>query len=193
MSSANGNKARSVHQLKVTLRGTSPPVWRRLHVPSSMTLGTLHRAIQVAMGWDDSHLHEFVIGGTRYGNDDGGGWDSPPKNESTARLARVARPGDRFRYDYDIGDNWQHEIVVEKVMPAAPGTTYPVVVRGRRACPPEDCGGVGGYAELLGVLADPDDEQHEELLEWVGGPIDPEAFDIDSVNAWLQAGAKAFC
>src|SRR5205823_12122128 len=116
----------------------------RLQVPSSMTLGELHRAIQVAMGWDDAHLHEFIIGATRYGNDDGGGWGPAPKDESRAKLARVAPAGARFRYDYDFGDDWQHEIVVEKVQRAAQGTTYPVVVSGRRACPPEDGGGVWG-------------------------------------------------
>ncbi len=185
--SGASKEGRSVHQLKVTLRGLRPPVWRRLQVLSSTTLGEFHHVIQVAMGWYGGHLHEFVIGGMRYGSDDGDGWDGPPNDEWRARLARVAPLGTRFRYDYDFGDDWQHDIVVEKVLAAIPGATYPVAITGRRACPPEDCGGVWGYAELLEVLAAPDHEQHAEMLGWAGGAIDPDEFHLDEVNARFRA------
>lgn len=182
---ATGKRSPTVHQLKITLRGTSPPVWRRVQVRSSTTLGELHRVIQMAMGWEDCHLHEFDVGGTRYGTDDGEGWGPPPKDEWRSKLARVAPAGSRFRYEYDFGDSWEHDVAVEKVLPAEPTTVYPVCLAGRRACPPEDCGGVWGYSEMLAALDDPDHKEHESHLEWVGGVFDSEAFDPGEVNTRL--------
>lgn len=188
---------RPVHRMKVTLLGTSPPVWRRLAVPSSTTLGQLHHVLQYAMGWQDCHLHEFSAAGRRFGPrsdlfDDG--WGTPPKDEATAKLSRVAPAGSRLLYDYDFGDGWRHEIVVEKVerVPAdAPGAVGPVCLSGRRACPPEDCGGVWGYEHLLAVIADPEHEEHQELVEWLGGDHDPERFDPADVNPMLDRLARA--
>lgn len=187
---------RSVHRLKVTL-GTSPPVWRRLAVPSGTTLEQLHHVLQVAMGWEDCHLHQFVVGSARYGPRDGfldDGWGTPPKNEATAKLSRVASAGTSFGYEYDFGDGWQHQIVVEKVdevVAGGTGTDGPVCLSGRRACPPEDCGGVWGYEHLLEVLAHPEHEEHEDMLEWVGGDHDPERFDVDEINARVHRLAWA--
>lgn len=143
------------------------------------------------MGWEDCHLHEFAVGDSRYGPrgaylDDA--WESPPKNESTIKLYSVAPPGTRFRYDYDFGDGWRHEIVVEQVerVPVGdPGADAPVCLSGKRACPPEDCGGVWGYEHLVAVLADPGHDEHEEMLEWVGDDHDPEWFDPADVNRRL--------
>src|SRR5262249_4936275 len=104
------------------------------------------------------------------------------------RVGQIANMGyKKFRYTYDFGDNWRHTIQVEKVLAPAAGERYPKCVKGKRACPPEDCGGVWGYAELLEALADPKHKRHEELKEWVGGEFDPEAFDIEAVNDELQA------
>ncbi|MGI8790280.1 MAG: plasmid pRiA4b ORF-3 family protein [Actinomycetota bacterium] len=166
----------TVHQLKVTIEGTNPPVWRRVVVSSRITLAELHDVVQAAFGWWGYHLHEFDIGGIRYGIDDGEDWD-PPKDERQGRLDELAPAGSSFTYTYDFGDDWRHKITVEKVTSADPSVTYPVCTGGRRASPPEDCGGVNGYENVVAVLADPTDEEHDSIVEWVGGAFDPEAFD----------------
>jgi hypothetical protein len=128
-------------------------------------------------------MHAFRVGGVSYGEADP---ELEMKSESQIKLRQAApKEKSRFRYEYDFGDDWQHDILLEKVLPAAPGVTYPVCLKGKRACPPEDCGGVWGYAELLETLADPESEEHEEMLEWLGGEIDPEEFDIGEVNRLL--------
>ncbi len=175
---------RAVYRLKVTLRGIRPRIWRRLLVPADMTLAQLHDVLQVAMGWHGGHLHQFHIGGEIHGvpsPED----DITDHDERKSRLGAVAGDGDRFVYEYDFGDGWEHEIVVEKTMAPEKGVLYPVCVGGERACPPEDCGGAGGYQHLLAVLADPKHEEHEDLTDWVGGEFDAEAFDVTMVNAAL--------
>jgi hypothetical protein len=127
---------KSIHQLKVTLRSVRPPVWRRLQVPSTISLGDLHFVLQAAMGWEDYHLHLFSIGGETYADDRvEGPWGGRQKDEDRARLDKVAPLGARLRYEYDFGDGWEHDIVVEKVLPPEPGVTYPRCLTGRRACP----------------------------------------------------------
>ena len=180
----------SIHQLRVTLSHVSPPVWRTIQVPSSTFLGDLHFILQAAMGWSDTHLHLFSVGGVDYA--DGrvrGPWGGPsPKNENRVRLGRVAPLGTRLRYEYDFGDGWVHEVVVEKVFSAEPGVTYPRCVTGQGACPPEDCGGPPGYANLLETLSDTTHPDRAELVDWLGRTFDPEAFDPEPVNAWLAGG-----
>ncbi len=172
-------------QLKVTLDGIRPPVWRRLLMSSNIRLDQLHAVIQAAFGWDDYHLHAFEAAGQRY---------SDPRllddlecvDEADVPLMALAPlPGKRFTYTYDFGDDWRHTIVVEKLLDTEPGLSYPQCIAGRRACPPEDCGGPWGYAELLAALADPAHEQHVELSQWVGGSFDDAAFDLDQINADL--------
>ena len=138
-------------------------------------LAELHEVLQAAFGWWGYHLHEFDIDGVRYGSDDGEDWD-PLEDERRARLDKLARAGSSFTYTYDFGDNWRHTVTVEKIPPADPSMTYPVCTGGRRARPPEDCGGVSGYENVLAVLADPADGEHASMLEWVGGSFDPERF-----------------
>lgn len=170
-----------IHQIKITLRDVKPPVWRRVLVPASIRLGQLHEVIQVAMGWTDSHLHGFDIGGVSYGMP----WDDAPedlRDERRVLLSRVVPGPGRFRYDYDFGDGWEHDIVVERELTAEAGRTYPVCTAGGRACPPEDCGGPWGYAELLEALDDPRHERHRDLTSWLGGSWDAEQFDLDAVN-----------
>ncbi len=194
---STATNTRSVHRMKVTLLGTDPPIWRRLPAPSSTTLGQLHHVLQEVMGWEDCHLHEFAIGASRYGPRGqtlDSGWERPPKNEAAARLYSVAPLGTRFMYEYDFGDGWRHEVVVEQVdkVPAdEPGADGPVCLSGQRACPPEDCGGVWGYEHLLEVVADPAHEEHADMLEWVGDSHDPEQFDPVDVNRQLGRGAVA--
>lgn len=179
-------------QLKVSLVGTSkPPVWRRLVVPATMRLDRLHDTIQAAMGWDDYHLHAFSAGGVDYGPPD------PELGHVDERKTRVrdviAEPKDRMRYIYDFGDHWQHDVVVEKVLLAERDARYPSCVAGKGCCPPEDCGGVWGYAELREMLADPAHEEHDAMLEWLGletaAEFDPEAFDLAEANALLRGRA----
>lgn len=173
-----------IYRIKVTLRSVKPPIWRRLLVPADMTLEQLHQVLQIAMGWDNYHLHEFSIGPERFGVPDPE--DRDTINEKKVRLAGVlGGVGAKALYSYDFGDGWEHTIAVEKVMAPEPGQAYPVCVAGKRRCPPEDCGGASGYFDLLDAIKDPKHEEHESLLEWVGGVIDPEDFSIDHVNARL--------
>lgn len=179
----------SVYQLKVAIRHIRPPVWRRLHVPDGITLAALHQVLQTAMGWEDDHLHEFVVGETRYGppDPDAGDWGQEFVDERLAALKDVVGGGlKKFVYEYDFGDGWEHAITVEKVLAAEAGVAYPRCVGGKRACPPEDCGGPWGYKEFLKTVGDPGHPRHAELSEWIGGEFDPEAFDLAAVNAQLQ-------
>src|SRR4029079_6241517 len=147
------------------------------------TLDKLHEHIQTAMGWTNSHLHHFHLGKQLYGNPElmqENFNELGYKNATTHKLsAIVPKSGKRFtfRYEYDFGDSWEHEIVVEKIADSAPGVRYPVCLAGERACPPEDCGGVWGYAELIEAIGNKQPESHEDLLEWLGESFDPEAFD----------------
>jgi hypothetical protein len=143
----------TVHKVKITLRGSTPPIWRRLEVPSSTTLQHLHRTIQEAFGWESYHLWVFQTPTDEYGVADR---ELGHRSAASTKLHDIApRAGDRIRYTYDFGDDWEHDLLVEDVFPAEPGVTYPQCLTGRRACPPEDCGGIWGYQELLEILTDP--------------------------------------
>ena len=182
------DRATDVVSLKVTLRGVRPPIWRRLHMPSTMTLGDLHQAIQAAMGWRDCHLHAFDIDGQPYGDrrttDD-------VDDESRLTLNGLLKSDiARFGYTYDFGDTWDHAVAIEKIQPAANETASPACVAGRRNCPPEDCGGSWGYQHLMAVLADPEHPEHAEQLEWIGEGFNPDALVVETANAMLAAQFK---
>lgn len=170
-----------IYQIKVTLVDIEPPIWRRIEVPGDIRLGKLHRVLQIAMGWTDSHLHAYRIGGVAYGTPDPGFLDDI-QNERNVRLDKVVAAGDTFVYEYDFGDSWEHELKIENVVPADPTVHYPRCIAGGRACPPEDCGGSPGYAFLLEALRDPKHEDHEEWRVWVGDDFEPEGFDLGGVN-----------
>jgi hypothetical protein len=175
----------SIHQVTVTLLGIKPPIWRRLEVASSINLRRLHDVIQEAMGWTQSHLYRFEVGDVEFGEPDPE-FGLPVRSAKATPLRKIApQPGAAFLYEYDFGDSWEHRIDVEKVLPPERGVTYPRCIAGKRACPPEDCGGVWGYEHLLEVIRDPAHPEHEEMLEWVGGAFDPEAFDLRAVNETL--------
>ena len=183
-----------IFQIKVTLEGSKPPIWRRLLVCSDTTLANLHHIIQAAFGWWDCHLHQFIVGETYYGepNPDYSGY-MDMHDEQDVTLGQIATwRGFKFRYEYDFGDSWLHQVLVEKVLPPAPGQDYPLCIKGRRACPPEDVGGIWGYYHFLEAIADPNHEEHESYLEWVGGEFDPEAFDLEKVNQALGAFRQGF-
>ena len=176
----------TITQLKVTLKGSRPPIWRRILVPSEITLPRLHEVLQAAMGWHNYHLHMFSAGGRSYG-EPGPDFDlEDVANERRVPLSLIApRLGARVLYEYDFGDSWEHELLVEKILPPDAGMRYPICVTGRRACPPEDVGGIWGYTEFLATLADPEHPEHAEMLEWIGGSFDADAFDLGEVNQRL--------
>lgn len=183
---APGAAAPRVYQLKVTLLTVRPAVWRRVLVPTDVSLRRLHRILQIIMGWTDTHLYEFEAGRTSFGDPDE---EASPDLRSArgAKLSAVApAAGARLRYEYDFGDGWEHDVVVEKILEPAEGVRYPVCVAGKRACPPEDCGGPYGYAEYLEAIGDPGHPDHGEKLDWIGPGFDPEAFDLDEVNMLLR-------
>jgi len=173
----------SIYQIKLTLLGISPPIWRRLRVAGDTTLAKLHEVIQQAMGWTNSHLHAFWIGSEMYGPPDP---EMDMRDYRRIRLSDVAAERGSFRYEYDFGDGWEHEIRVEKVLKAEPGVKYPVCLAGRRARPPEDCGGPYGYAQLLSILKNPRHAEYEERRDWVGPYFAPEELDLALINEQLR-------
>jgi Plasmid pRiA4b ORF-3-like protein len=182
------NTAHDIYGIKVTLLGTKPPIWRRLLVPASMTLAKLHDVLQTAMGWHDCHMHEFRAGERHFGKPDPEdiSMGMQVENERNIRLSSVLRrPGAKLIYTYDFGDNWEHAIVLEKLLPLLPDMTSPICIDGGLACPPDDCGGIPGFYELLDALADPNHEQHQEMRDWIGGDFDPQAFSVEEVNRKL--------
>jgi hypothetical protein len=174
-----------VYQFKVTLKWSKPAIWRRIQVRAGTTLPRLHDTIQIAMGWTDSHLHRFIIRDVEYGvpvPDFG----VEMRNEQRVKLERIiTAEKERFVYEYDFGDGWIHDILLEKILPPEPDPHYPRCVGGKRACPPEDVGGVWGYAEFLEAILDSDHPRHEDMLEWWEGAFDPDAFSLDEVNQAL--------
>lgn len=182
------NSRRAIYQIRVTLLNIQPPIWRRLLVPSDMPLTRFHDAMQIAMGWQDCHLHQFIVGDTRYGIADPE-LDPAMKKEAGVKLKTLLpKPGAKLIYEYDFGDAWEHEIVLEESLRWPEMPLLPRSVAGERACPPENSGGYPGYEHLLAGLNDPSHPDHAGLREWAGEDFDPEAFDLSVVN--FQLGAK---
>ena len=169
-----------IARLRIELQELKPKIWRRIDVPLSMNLETLHKAIQVTMGWTFSHLWEFEIDGRRYGDPFFEEFVDDPPLYSAKRLqlrTAIARGADRFVYLYDFGDDWRHDVIVDEVCDGDPDTDYPVFVDGARRCPPEDVGGPGGFMDFLEAVFDSQHDEHRAMLEWYGGPFDPIGFD----------------
>jgi hypothetical protein len=179
---------KKVYQLKVTLEGIRPLIWRRILVRGDITLFKLHKILQVVMGWDDYHLHQFVIEGKEYSviSREADMLGDDFIDEKKVRLKRVIS-GEKFKfsYEYDFGDSWRHVILVEKVLRPVEELMHPICLKGKRSAPPEDCGGEGGYYHLLRVLKNPKNPEHADMMEWVGDEYDPEYFDADMVNERL--------
>lgn len=183
-----GKKNRAVYQLKVTLRHIHPPIWRRIQLWEDATLAQLHRILQIVMGWEDYHLHEFSIGRRLYSlpDPDDELYERKVLDERRVRLREVvARVGTEFEYLYDFGDSWRHDLMLEAIVMPEPGTSYPCCLAGERCTPPEDVGGSSGYQDYLEAMADPWHEEHENVLAWRGS-FDPEAFSLTVVNQQLQ-------
>ena len=185
--------AGTVYELKVTLLGAEPPIWRRIQV-TDCTLDKLHEHIQTSMGWTNSHLHQFRIGEQYYGDPElmHESFDELDFRDSTATLLGDIVPlqSKRFRilYEYDFGDSWEHEVLFEGRFDAEAGRKYPVCLGGERACPPEDCGGVWGYADFLEAIRNKKHPEHQEMLEWIGGRFDPEKFDPVAATKSMKQG-----
>lgn len=182
-------KLRDIYQIKVTLEGAKPPIWRRLLVTSDMKLSDLHEVIQDAMGWYNYHMHQFIANGAFYGvpDDEFGDFGPDMRDEKKHRLSDLLKKEkDSIRYEYDFGDSWFHKIILEKVLPFDKDTETPRCIKGKRACPPEDCGGIWGYAEILEIMKDPSHPEHEDTAEWVGEHFDPEEFDVEAINLSLK-------
>ena len=171
--------------LRVELANTSPLVWRRVLVNASSTFEDLHGVLQLAMGWEDYHLHEFRVGDLRIGINDDEDDEVPLTDEASVSLGDLVGVGGHFTYEYDFGDSWAHDLVVESSDDVARALERPVCLGGERACPLEDSGGIAGYEELLLVLSDPDHERHAELARWAHG-FDPSAFSVARANVSLQ-------
>ncbi|KXB07633.1 hypothetical protein AKJ51_00765 [candidate division MSBL1 archaeon SCGC-AAA382A20] len=183
-------KQRPVCQLYIVLLGIEPKIWRRFQVSSNITLDRLHDVIQVIMGWEDCHLHQFIVGEKFYGMpmDDGPMIGPPMKDESGARLRQIiSNEGDRFSYEYDFGDSWEHRLEVEKILPAKEAEETPVCLDGEMACPPEDCGGRFGFSRILQYFENPEEIELEEPVSRMVEGFDPEDFDLEEVNDRLSA------
>lgn len=187
-----------VYQFKITLCGIRPTIWRRIQVPETYSFQDLHFAIQNAMGWGNYHSYDFYVGDTCIENDEEGFfiddmWRNMPFHPrrsitrtlpaSKTKLKEfIKREKEKIKYLYDLGDRWEHIVELEKTIPGKESADYPICIAGKRACPPEDCGGVSGYYNLLEIIKNPGHEEYEEMIEWLGGEFDPEHFDINDVS-----------
>ena len=190
-------RAGTIYQLKITLLESKPAIWRRVQVPGNITLIKLHHALQVLMGWQDYHLHQFTVNGELYGMRVDDWQDATPElvDERGVRLYRIAPvAGTRLVYEYDFGDSWQLEIIIENISLSQADTqegighapAHVLCLDGQRAGPPEDVGGIGGYEEFVKAIRNRRHPEHSSWLEWVGGSFDPEKFDLEAVNQALQ-------
>ena len=186
-------RGQRVYQFKITLLGCKPAIWRRIQT-KDCTLDRLHERIQTAMGWTNSHLHDFEIEGQSYGDPFLLDENFEEFDYVNSRMTKVSdivpKSGEQlpFQYKYDFGDSWEHEILFEGCVPVTPGQRLPVCLGGARACPPEDVGGIGGYKEFIRILANPRHRERREYLEWVGGHFEPEEFDAEKVTRRMRRG-----
>ncbi len=181
-----------IFQVQIALKNSNPKIWRRVLIPSDLLLSDFHKVIQTTMGWSNSHLHQFikdqVYYTVRFPDDDS--WDDGENVDYTEKKLRVSdlltAENETITYEYDFGDSWGHEIILEKILPVGEKTQYPTCLTGKRSCPPEDCGGVWGYADMLKILKHPDHDEYEGIVEWLGDEFDPAYFDKEEVNDLLR-------
>ena len=184
---ANNDKEK-VYQLKISLMDSNPEIWRRVLVSGNTTLGKLHRIIQNVMDWTDSHLHEFIVKDVSYADPDPEMEMDRSKNENRTHLCNIAPTAkSSFVYVYDFGDGWEHKIKVEKTMDHHERFSgRPVCLEGESACPPEDCGGIYSYYDMLEIIKNPKHPEYNDTMEWLGGEFDPNVFDLDETNQILK-------
>lgn len=174
-----------IYQFKLTLAGSKPPIWRRIQIPENYSFWQLHFAIQDSMGWEDYHLHQFTMSNSRTGLRIGESAeldDSDMVNERKTKISKYfSTSNNKAMYEYDFGDGWEHQILLEKIIQADNEVEYPICLAGKRACPPEDCGGIWGYMDLLEIINNPNHPDYEERMEWLGDEFDPEDFKPEDV------------
>ncbi len=182
--------AKELYQIHISLKWIKPEIWRRVLIPADMKLSDLHKVIQTVMGWTNSHLHQFVKDGQIYqkktAEEDDWGFIDAIDYENVPVSDLISEEKDSMYYEYDFGDGWVHNIVLEKIVPNSDEIVDPVCLKGKRSGPPEDCGGPPGYEELLEALKNPEHERHEELTEWVSEYFNPEEFSKDAINDLLK-------
>lgn len=181
---------KKIYQLKLSIKGISPKIWRRIQVPENYTFLDLHKAIQTAMNWEDYHLHEFEMQNPKTGTFDKIGktddecetFCEPLVPENKVRLSKYFSSENKVAlYTYDFEDNWKIKVRLEEILPKKQGTKYPVCTAGKRAAAPEDIGGIWGYEEMLDILKDPEHEEYEHTMAWLGKGFDPERFNPKDV------------
>lgn len=170
--------SQNIYQFKITLDGTKPKIWRQIQIPENYSFLDFHIAIQEAMGWEDCHLHKFEMVNPLKGTMER---ISESKEDKTIISKYFSLSNKKASYEYDFGDSWEHSILLEKILPAEKGSEYPRCIAGERACPPEDCGGVWRYEEIVEIIKDPDDPEYQEMLDWIDEDFKPEFFDPKSV------------
>ncbi len=184
-------KKQLVFQLKITLSGSYPPIYRKFLVNSKVSLSQLHQIIQILMGWYDCHLHQFLQKNIIYcePSEDLDEAFTPRyemKNELDYCLDQVlTKPKDKMVYEYDFGDSWKHDLKLEKILEDDQNLNYPICLKGQLACPPEDCGGIWGYSNTLRIIQHPEDPEYEDTIKWLGGEFNPFKFDLDTINKKL--------
>lgn len=178
------NKTLSVYQFKITLQNVEPPIWRRIQVDNFITLSRFSAILLAVMGWNNSHLHQLEIGGKDYGIPDDEFNDSKDTIDEKKKKLRDFDQSDlkKFTFTYDFGDGWEHEVELEKVLEFNHKTNSPKCIDGARNCPPDDCGGTGGYENFLEAICNPEHPEHKDMLRWIGGKFDPEKFSVRSAN-----------
>jgi hypothetical protein len=173
------------YQLKISLNHIKPAVWRRFIVDPDIKLPDLHKVIQTVMGWTNSHLHQFVKDKKFYSEPDEDSYNESIDYRKIKLNQILSEEGQSFSYEYDFGDGWEHKIILEKILKNRM-QKYPVCIDGKRNCPPEDCGGPYGYENLLEAISNPEHEDHEDMIEWIGDDFDSEYFDIEEINEMLK-------
>jgi hypothetical protein len=180
----------TIYQIQIALRGLKPKIWRRILIPSDTLLSEFHEIIQITMGWENCHLHQFIKDGTYYSNENDAEamFDSINYQKKKTRLkSLLTSVKEKIVYEYDFGDSWEHDIILEKIIPFDGNLRYPICITGKMHCPAEDSGGIYGYSNMLEILAQPDHEEYSQYLEWLGDEFDPEYFDKDEINELLRA------
>jgi len=176
---------KKIYQIQIVLKGAKPKIWRRILVNSDVLLVDFHKIIQTTMGWSNSHLHLFSDGFEEYSPKEFEVEDT--KDSRKVRLDKILKAEKTWiTYEYDFGDGWEHTIMLEKIFPADNQFQIPQCIAGKRNCPPEDCGGIWGYSDLLNILKHPEHEEYENFAEWLGDDFDPEYFDMDIINGMLK-------
>lgn len=176
---------KKIYQIQIALKGSKPKIWRRILVDPSVLLVDFHRIIQTTMGWTNSHLHMFSDGINEY---------SPKEFEveyaidsRKVRLDKILkREKSKIDYEYDFGDGWEHSIILEKILSRDNQLQIPSCIKGKRNCPPEDCGGIWGYSDMLHILKEPKHDEYESYISWLGEVFDPEYFDKNEINKRLK-------